>query len=111
MNRRRLLQYLVTLTPSAALFTAEAQEAAFPVKPIRIVVGGAPGALLDAASRAYADRMSAYLKQPVVVENMAGASSILAARHVAKAAPDGYTLLAAANTIVTIPHINKKAGY
>lgn len=111
MHRRKLLQFLAALTPSTPLLTAKAQEISFPVKPIRIIVGSGPGALLDAASRIYADRMSTYLKQPVMIENMAGASSILAARTVAKAAPDGYTLLAAANTIVTIPYIDKKAGY
>lgn len=111
MKRRNLLQIIATLTVGATVFTTHAQEAAYLSKPIRIVVGSAPGALLDQASRAYADRMSAYLKQPVVVENMAGASSLLAVRNVARAAADGYTLLAIANTVVTTPHINKSAGY
>jgi tripartite-type tricarboxylate transporter receptor subunit TctC len=111
MNKRIFLQYIATLASSATVLSASAQDAPYPVKPIRIIAGSAPGALLDAASRAYAERMSAYLKQPILVENMAGASSILAARYVAKASADGYTLLAGANTIVTTPHLNKKAGY
>lgn len=111
MKRRSLLPYLATLTLGATLFTAHAQEAAFPSKTIKIIVGSAPGALTDVATRIYADRMSAFLKQPVVVENMAGASSLLAVRNVAKSAPDGYTLMTVANTFVTAPYVNKAANY
>mgnify|MGYP001012206499 CR=1 FL=1 len=95
---------------AAANGAANAQPA-FPSKPIRIIVGSSAGALTDQATRMYAERMAANLKQPIVVENVAGASSILATRQVARAAPDGYTLLAAANTIVTVPHFNRNAGY
>ena len=111
MKRRQILQYLAALTPGAALFDAAAQEAAYPVKPIRLIVASAPGALLDTASRLYADRMSVSLKQQLVVENIAGAGSMLAARQLVRAAPDGYTVMAAANTIVTIPHIVKNPGF
>lgn len=110
MKRRELIQYLASLTPAASLLPAHAQEA-FPSRPIRIISTSAPGALLDAACRLYAERMSAHLKQPVVVENVTGAGGLLAVRQVAKAVPDGYTLLGAANTISTVPHLNSKAGY
>ena len=111
LNRRSILRSLAVLAPGFTLSAAQAQEATFPSKPIRIIVGSAPGALLDVSMRLYAELMSATLKQSVVVENMAGASSTLAARQVAKAAPDGYTLLAAANTVMTVPHVSKTAGY
>lgn len=111
MNKRIFLQYMATLASGATVLAAKAQDETYPVKQIRIIAGSAPGALLDVASRAYAERMSAYLKQPVLVENMAGASSMLAARYVAKAKPDGYTLLAGANTILINPRINKNAHY
>ncbi len=113
MDRRKLLQYLASLAPAipaAGLLPAHAQDA-FPSKPVRIIVTSSPGALLDAASRLYADRMAAALKQPVIVENMTGAGGLLAVRHVAKAPADGYTLLAAANTIATLPYLNTSAGY
>lgn len=110
MKRRELLQALAACGPGAALLPAQAQDT-FPSKPIRFICGSSPGALLDVASRLYAERMAAALKQPVVVENMAGASSLLAARTLAKAEPDGYTILSAANTLVTIPHLSKNAGY
>ncbi len=110
MNRRKLLQYLATLAPVAGVLPAQAQDA-FPSKTIRIVVSSAPGALLDVASRLYAERMSAHLKQSVVVENMPGGGALLAVRHVAKSAPDGYTLLAVANTFTTVPSLNPRAGY
>lgn len=111
VNRRKVLQYLSTLPPlSAAAFTAQAQDP-FPARPIRIVSTSAAGALLDVASRLYAEPMSRALKQPAIVENMGGGGGLLAVRHVAKSAADGYTLLAAANTITTIPHLNAAAGY
>jgi tripartite-type tricarboxylate transporter receptor subunit TctC len=110
MKRRNLLQRLATLAPAALAAPVWAQDA-FPSRPVRIVCGSTPGALLDVASRLYADRMARHLQQPVVVENVAGASSLIAARTVAKAEPNGYTLLSAANTVATVPHLSKKAGY
>lgn len=111
MKRRGLIKCIAGLALGATAFGAGAQQATFPSKPIRIIVGSAPGALLDVASRLYSDPMSQFLKQPVLVENMSGASSTLATRNVAKAPADGYMLLAGANTIVTIPHLVKDAGY
>lgn len=55
--------------------------------------------------------MAAYLKQPIVVENISGATTLLAIRHVVKSPPDGYPLLVGANTMVTLPHVNPQAGY
>ncbi|MDO9433960.1 tripartite tricarboxylate transporter substrate binding protein [Hydrogenophaga sp.] len=108
MNRRPFVFACASLIAALAL-PSVAQD--FPNKPIRIVVTSAPGALSDQSSRLYGDRMSAFLKQPVVVENVAGAGGLVAARQVAKAAPDGYTLISVANTLVSIPHLNARAGY
>jgi tripartite-type tricarboxylate transporter receptor subunit TctC len=89
--------------PAAALFLAlapvwlpEPASAAetFPAKSIRVIAGSAPGTLVDQAARLYADKMQGHLKQPITVENVAGASTLLAVRHVLKAPADGYTLLA-----------------
>ena len=111
MNRRRLIRYVFALAPVFLESSAQAQDAAFPTKPIRIIAGSTPGTLVDVAARLYAGKMSVYLKQPVVVENVAGASALLATRQVLNSPPDGYTLLVSANTMVITPHINPKAGY
>jgi tripartite-type tricarboxylate transporter receptor subunit TctC len=74
-----------------ALFALSAQ-AAWPEKPIKLVVGFAAGGPTDIVARAFADYASQLLGQPVIVENKAGANSILAAESVAAAPADGYTL-------------------
>jgi tripartite-type tricarboxylate transporter receptor subunit TctC len=95
--KRRILLAVFAL---AAVGGAQAQ-APFPSGPVKILVGFPPGTTADLATRAVAEQMARNLGQPVVVENRAGAGSNIAAKAVATAAPDGYTLFAAtiANTI------------
>ena len=66
---------------------------AFPNRPIRLIVAFAPGGIADTIGRSVAQKMSEKLGQPVVVENRAGAGGLVAAKYVATAPPDGYTLL------------------
>ena len=76
-----------------ALLVASAHAADYPVKPITLVVAYAPGGLGDALARTIAERLAVSLKQPVLVENKPGATGAIATKFVAKANPDGYTLL------------------
>jgi len=71
--------------------------AAYPDKPIKMMIGYAPGSSTDIVGRMIANDLSIALKQPVIVENRGGAAGSLAAEAVAKSAPDGYTILFAQN--------------
>ena len=76
-----------------APMAARAQEASYPNRPVRVLVGFAPGGGTDVTTRAMAPRLAQALGQPVVVENRPGAGGNLASEAVARATPDGYTLL------------------
>ncbi|MBT9476708.1 tripartite tricarboxylate transporter substrate binding protein [Polaromonas sp.] len=89
LNRRDLLGASLALGMGAA----SAQSPNWPAKPIRIVVPYPPGGSSDIIARSIAQPLSEALKQPVIVENKAGANGNLGADYVAKSAPDGYTLL------------------
>src|SRR4051812_35630771 len=74
---------------------AEPAASAYPSKPVRMVIPFAPGGATDIIGRLVAQKMGETLKQPVVLENVAGAASMLGAERVARAPNDGYTLLVA----------------
>src|SRR5437867_71284 len=75
---------------------------AYPSRPVKLLVGYAPGGPVDTAARIYAEQLGRVLKQPVVVDNRAGASGAIAADMTAKAAPDGYTLYFVASPTMTM---------
>ena len=89
---------------------AMAQEA-FPNKPITLVVPYAPGGGSDFLGRVLADGLRAQLKESVVVQNLAGAGSVVGSAHVAKAKPDGYTLLLNHIGLSTVPALYKKLQF
>jgi tripartite-type tricarboxylate transporter receptor subunit TctC len=95
-RRPLILASLLSLCLSAA-----AQE--FPNRPIKLLVGFAAGGPLDVFTRVLAQEMAGVIGQPVVVENRSGASGQLATDAVAKAEPDGYTLLSTASTFIVNP--------
>ena len=90
----------------------QAQDiASYPNRPIKLIVPVAAGGNVDIVARAIAEPLSRALGQQVIVENKPGASSLLGTNLVAKAAPDGYTLLAHSTTFVTAAVLLKNAGY
>jgi tripartite-type tricarboxylate transporter receptor subunit TctC len=93
------------------LLSFHAWAQAFPSKPIRIVVPWPAGGTVDGLVRTISPRLSEALGQPVLVENRAGASGSVGAAEVAKAAPDGHTLLAVFDTHATNPHLYKSLPY
>jgi tripartite-type tricarboxylate transporter receptor subunit TctC len=100
----------VVLVFVAATGSASAQT--YPSKPIRIIVGFAPGGPADVMARLIAPHMSTALGQPVVVDNRPGAGGTIAARAAAESEPDGYTLLLGnTSTLAISPLIYKSIGY
>jgi tripartite-type tricarboxylate transporter receptor subunit TctC len=91
-SRRRFLQAGATLAAAGPLARAFAQND-YPSKPITVVVPYAPGGQGDVFARLVGDRLARVLGQPMIVDNKPGASGALGARLVAKARPDGYTLM------------------
>jgi tripartite-type tricarboxylate transporter receptor subunit TctC len=91
---------------------SRAQTAVFPAKPLRIIVGFPPGSSTDSIARASADHLRLKLGQPVVVDNRPGANGVLGATEAARAAADGYTLLATNSSGITVnPQIYRKITY
>ncbi len=88
------------------------QNAAYPARPIRLVVGFTPGGAADYVARVISDTLGKNLGQAIIVENRPGAGASIATDMVAKAAPDGYTvLLASPGSIIVNPALNPKLTY
>jgi tripartite-type tricarboxylate transporter receptor subunit TctC len=96
----------------AALVAPAFAQGDYPNKPIRMIVGFAPGGGTDIMARVVATRMSEHLGHAVVVENRPGNSGIVGAQAVAKSPPDGYTLMMGVMSLNTIqPHLVANLGY
>ena len=110
---KRVLRHLPWSVVLAALpVAAFAQSAAYPSKPVRLIVAFAPGGLIDSTGRLAGAALTERLGQPFVVENRTGATGTIAAELVARAAPDGHTLFVAnPPTNVVAPHMYAKIGY
>ena len=107
---RHLLPALLLCT--SAVTPAIAQTAAYPNKPVRLIVGFAPGGAADYVARTVGEALGKALGQTIVIENKAGAGSSIAADLVAKATPDGYTLLIASPSSISVnPALNPKLTF
>ena len=96
---------------ACALSGAAAHAQAYPVKPVRIVNPFSPGGSLDLVARLLAKSLSSELGQQFIVENRPGAGGSIGVELVAKAAPDGYTLLIVQSSITVNPSLQRKVGY
>jgi len=99
------------LLPAPALLLARPARAAWPERPVRLFVGFPPGGPTDFIARVVAPGLSAAWGQPVAIENRGGANATIATEAVARAAPDGQTLLLAANNHVMNPPLYAKLPY
>ncbi|MDA7416776.1 tripartite tricarboxylate transporter substrate binding protein [Xenophilus arseniciresistens] len=112
MKRRAMLRLIGAGTASAGWLALPAHSTSkYPSGPIRMVVPYAAGGGIDAVARMLAQGMADVLHQPVVVDNRGGAGGMLGAEIVARAAPDGYTVLLAGNPELTITPQLQKASY
>jgi tripartite-type tricarboxylate transporter receptor subunit TctC len=110
MRRRTILQAASGLMPGMPA-VARASDA-FPTRPVTLVVPFPPGGATDVAARTLAERMAPLLGQPVIVDNKPGAQTAIGADAVARAAPDGHTVLMASGTTMTLnPLLPERLSY
>jgi tripartite-type tricarboxylate transporter receptor subunit TctC len=103
---------LISCLGLAPLATLAAESGGFPSRPVTLVIPFPPGGATDVNGRIIGQRLSKELGQPVVIENRAGAGTIIGASYVSKAAPDGYTLLVSSGTTFTVnPAIRPNLPY
>ena len=100
-------QMLAAAFAACTTVTGAAHAQNYPVKPITVVVSYPPGGDTDAMARLFSEKLSARLKQPVIVENKPGAGGTLGNSYVGRAAADGYTLLFTPNPFTTAPLVMK----
>ena len=107
------LRYLATAlcVAGSCICTLAGAADTYPSKTVRLVVGFPAGGPADIAARILATSLQAELKQNVIVDNRTGAGGNIAAQHVAKSAPDGYTVLVATASLMVNPALSSNAGY
>lgn len=108
---RNLFRPVAPVVLACAFTSVHAQDkpSDYPIRPIRIIVGVAPGAGNDAITRAAAQLLSDRWGQTVVVDNRSGGGTVIAAELGAQAAPDGYTILSATNSIMLVGSMKRVA--
>ncbi len=106
----KISNLLITAAMLGATALAHAQ-ANYPVRAVRVIVPSAPGGGTDISARIIAPQLTQFLGQQVIVENRAGAGTMIGGEAVARAAPDGYTLLMGVSTLAINPAMYKKVPY
>jgi tripartite-type tricarboxylate transporter receptor subunit TctC len=108
---RPLIRSVIFAAALAATATA-AQAASYPERQVKMLIPLAPGSAIDIVARLIAEKMSASLGQNFYVEDQPGAAGIIGMRAVARSAPDGYTILVANDSVLTmVPHVKLDTGY
>lgn len=110
-SRSILRTLLLAITASSTVAPALGQSESYPTKPIRVLVPAAAGSAADFVARVLSDKFSRNVGQPWIVENRPGAGGIIGSDVVAKAQPDGYTLLFTANVFIISPSLYSRAPY
>lgn len=110
MSLHAIFRNLVA-TAALALVIPGVSASDYPSRPVVLVAPYAAGGNADTTARALAEQLQKKLGQPVVVENRPGAGTMIAAEHVARAAPDGHTLLLTGSSVVVAPVLNKNKRY
>lgn len=109
LSRRELLG-LALAAPAVRVLAAD--EAAWPARPILLIMPGGPGGVADLRARWLAERLAPALGQPVIVENKPGAGGNIGMEVAARSAPDGYTLVVAHQGVLSMnPHLYRHTGY
>lgn len=99
---------LLSLLAAALAMASAAAQDAYPVRPVHLIVSSSPGGGTDATARIIAPGLGELLGQQIVVENRPGASSQIGGENVARSAPDGYTLLMTASSLVVVQSTYRK---
>ncbi len=110
VHRHELVRCVLSACFAAAAAVSHAQQS-YPTRAVRLIVPSAPGGGTDISARLIAPKLSEFLGQQVVVENRAGAAMMIGGEAVARAAPDGHTLLMGISTLTVNPAIHKKMPY
>lgn len=108
LKRHRILFFIALMSMTGAVFA----QADYPNKPITLIIPFPPGGVTDVVGREVAKNLTKYLKQPVVVENKAGAGGNIGTLALARSKPDGYTLgILTVSAMSIAPHITKNLGF
>jgi tripartite-type tricarboxylate transporter receptor subunit TctC len=109
-QRRAVLGQFAALTAAAAI-PMQSFAQAYPSRPVRLVVPFPPGGGFDSVARPLAQKMASIMRATIVIDNKAGAAGNIGTADVARAVPDGYTILFANEILGTNPHVYKSTGF
>ena len=101
----KLFPWLVSVLCAASIAMPAVQAQTYPSKPIKVIVGYAPGGAVDIVARTVGQQLALSLGQPVIVDNRPGAATNIAVKALIESPPDGYTLMLAANAIAANPSL------
>jgi tripartite-type tricarboxylate transporter receptor subunit TctC len=102
---------VIALACSSALAYSQQKPVDFPARPVRLLVGNAPGGGIDITARAVAQKLTERLGQQVVVDNRPGASGVIAMELTARAMPDGYTMLVTSGSLIASAMVRKHVTF